>query len=246
MDYTKVISTVKKYAFAIADELRQVSNDIIGELESFYQAIKQETDAIKTDVAGVKADTNINLPQKIDASTQEIKNGTEQIKTSVEEISSHIASEEILPYPRTVVNVTLNVGSKKTCVDIKGRGYLNYVLITLIANAQVTIYIYIDNRAFIMKSDRLQNTFGLLDENEIIGVGKNNEDLILKDFRVNIRSSQKSLSLNRADFISGKNYGNINNIIFCNGKIPFNTSLKVIGELTGEYAHDCRVSYELY
>lgn len=56
MDYTKVISTVKKYAFAIADKLRQVSNDIIGELESFYQAIKQETDAIKTGMAGVKTD----------------------------------------------------------------------------------------------------------------------------------------------------------------------------------------------
>ena len=59
MDYTKVISTVKKYAFAIADELRRVSNDIIGELESFYQAIKQETNAIKTDVAGVKTDVGV-------------------------------------------------------------------------------------------------------------------------------------------------------------------------------------------
>ena len=56
MDYTKVISTVKKYALAIAEELRLVSNDIIGKLEDFYQAIKRETDAIKTDVATVKTD----------------------------------------------------------------------------------------------------------------------------------------------------------------------------------------------
>lgn len=45
MDYTKVISTVKKYAFAIADIL-----------EELYTAINQGTDAIKTDVASVKTD----------------------------------------------------------------------------------------------------------------------------------------------------------------------------------------------
>ena len=56
MDYTKVISTVKKYAFAIADELNVVSNDIIGELDTLYSKVKQETDAIKTDVGGVKSD----------------------------------------------------------------------------------------------------------------------------------------------------------------------------------------------
>ena len=45
MDYTKVISTVKKYAFGIEDIL-----------EGLYTAINQGTDAIKTDVASVKTD----------------------------------------------------------------------------------------------------------------------------------------------------------------------------------------------
>lgn len=45
MDYTKVISTVKKYAFGIVDIL-----------EELYTAINQGTEAIKTDVAGVKTD----------------------------------------------------------------------------------------------------------------------------------------------------------------------------------------------
>ena len=56
MDYTKVISTVKKYAIAIVNELGGALDDITTKLESFYQAIKQETNAIKTDVAGVKSD----------------------------------------------------------------------------------------------------------------------------------------------------------------------------------------------
>ena len=56
MDYTKVISTVKKYAIAIVDELGGTLDGIATKLETFYQAIKQETDAIKTDVAGVKTD----------------------------------------------------------------------------------------------------------------------------------------------------------------------------------------------
>ena len=49
MDYTKVISTVKKYAFAIVDETTTG-------LETLYTSIKQETDKLKTDVAGVKTD----------------------------------------------------------------------------------------------------------------------------------------------------------------------------------------------
>lgn len=49
MDYTKVISTVKKYAFAIVNELG-------GALDDIATKIKQGTDAIKTDVAGVKSD----------------------------------------------------------------------------------------------------------------------------------------------------------------------------------------------
>ena len=56
MDYTKVISTVKKYAIAIVDELGGALDGIATKLETFYQAIKQETNAIKTDVAGVKTD----------------------------------------------------------------------------------------------------------------------------------------------------------------------------------------------
>lgn len=254
MDYTKVISFVKKCTFALLDEIDTLSSDISAGLNELFTNIKKETDAIKTDVAtvktevlGVKTDTETNLPQKIDASTQEIKNDTEQIKTSVEEISSHIANEEALPYPRTVVNVECELGGKKTCVDIKGRGYLNYALMSISGDASHgTIYIYIDNRAFIMRSDKNQCTVGLLDENEIIGIGRNNYDLILKDFTVTRNSSHQSVSLNRVDFISGKDYENINNVIFCNGKIQFNESLKVLGESTGRYAQDCNVSYELY
>lgn len=52
MDYTKVISTVKKYAFAIVNELG-------GALDDIATKIKQETDAIKTDVAGVKTDVGV-------------------------------------------------------------------------------------------------------------------------------------------------------------------------------------------
>ena len=49
MDYTKVISTVKKYALAIVEETTT-------RLETLYTSIKRETDAIKTDVATVKTD----------------------------------------------------------------------------------------------------------------------------------------------------------------------------------------------
>lgn len=45
MDYTKVISTVKKYVFGIAEML-----------EELRMVINQGTEAIKTDVADVKAD----------------------------------------------------------------------------------------------------------------------------------------------------------------------------------------------
>lgn len=56
MDYTKVISTVKKYAFAIADEIDTLSRNIETALEALFTNTKKETDAIKTDVAGVKSD----------------------------------------------------------------------------------------------------------------------------------------------------------------------------------------------
>lgn len=45
MDYTKVISTVKKYVLGIVDIL-----------ENMRRAINQGTEDIKTDVAGVKTD----------------------------------------------------------------------------------------------------------------------------------------------------------------------------------------------
>lgn len=249
MDYTKVISTVKKYAIAIVNELGGALDDIATKIKQGTDAIKTDVASVKTDVAGVKTDTNINLPQKIDASTQEIKNGTEQIKTSVEEISSHIASEEMLPYPRTVVSVKCEPGGKITCVNIKGRGYLNYALVNISSNsARLTIYIKIDGRAFIMMSDTTQCTVGLLDENEIIGYGTYNNlnsFVVLKDFNIKRIPRNQSVSLNRADFINGKDYKYINNPIFCNGKIPFNTSLEVLVE-SAQYAETCQVSYELY
>lgn len=58
MDYTKVISTVKKYVYGIADELNVVSNAIATNLDTLYRKVKQETDAIKTDVGGVKTDVS--------------------------------------------------------------------------------------------------------------------------------------------------------------------------------------------
>lgn len=56
MDYTKVISTVKKYAFALADEIDTLSSGIRVVFNELFTNIKKETDAIKTDVAGVKTD----------------------------------------------------------------------------------------------------------------------------------------------------------------------------------------------
>ena len=261
MDYTKVISTVKKYAFAIDDAIDTLSRNIETALEALFTNTKKETDAIKTDVAsvksdvaGVKTDTGINLPQKIDAGTQEIKNATEQIKTSVAEISSHIASEETLPYPRTVVSVKCELGGKRTCVNIKGRGYLNYALMNISGNSSKgTVYIKIDGRAFILMSDTTDCAVGLLDENEVVGYGTYNTlngFVVLKDFYIKRPVTNQTVSLsgslNRVDFINGKDYRYINNPIFCNGKIPFNTSLEVLGESTGQYAQTCRVSYELY
>lgn len=55
MDYTKVISTVKKYAFGIVDEIDTLSSDISAGLNGLFTNVKKETDAIKTDVADVKS-----------------------------------------------------------------------------------------------------------------------------------------------------------------------------------------------
>ena len=254
MDYTKILSALSRVKDALEKKIDAVNTSVSGlpgTLDTQFTAVKNDIATVKTDVGSVKADTNINLPQKFDAGTQEIKNATEQIKTSVAEISSHIASEEMLPYPRTVVNVRCELGGKKTCVNIKGRGYLNYALMEIYGDSSSgTIYINIDNRAFIMRSNRNDCTIGLLDENEIIGVSSYNslnKSLALKDFYTErIVKERKSVSLNRVDFIKGKDYKYINDVIFCNGKIQFNKSLEVLGESTGKYAQSCIVSYELY
>lgn len=253
MDYTKILSALSRVKDALEKKIDAVNTSVSGlpdTLDTQFTAVKNDIATVKTDVAGVKTDTEINLPQKIDTSTQEIKNDTEQIKTSVAEISSHIAAEKTLPYPRTVVSVKCELGGKKTCVNIKGRGYLNYALMNISGDASKgTIYINIDGRAFIMRSDKNKCTVGLLDENEIIGFGSQSAltNLVaLKDFNTQRNPSEQSVSLNRVDFINGKDYQYINNPIFCNGKIPFNTSLEVLGESMGKYAQNCQVSYELY
>lgn len=56
MDYTKVISTVKKYAIAIVDEIDTLSSNTTADLDGLFAKIKKETDTIKSDVAGVKSD----------------------------------------------------------------------------------------------------------------------------------------------------------------------------------------------
>ena len=69
MDYTKVISTVKKYAFGIEDIL-----------EGLYTAINQGTDAIKTDVASVKTDV------------ASVKTDVASVKSDVAEVKSAITA----------------------------------------------------------------------------------------------------------------------------------------------------------
>lgn len=56
MDYTKVISFVKKCTLALLDEIDTLSSDISAGLNELFTNTKRETDAIKTDVAGVKTD----------------------------------------------------------------------------------------------------------------------------------------------------------------------------------------------
>lgn len=69
MDYTKVISTVKKYVFGIVEIL-----------EALRRAINQGTEAIKTDVAGVKTDV------------AGVKTDVAGVKTDVAEVKSAITA----------------------------------------------------------------------------------------------------------------------------------------------------------
>lgn len=56
MDYTKVISFVKKCTLALLDEIDTLSRNIETALEALFTNTKKETDDIKTDVATVKTD----------------------------------------------------------------------------------------------------------------------------------------------------------------------------------------------
>lgn len=129
MDYTKVISTVKKYAFAIADELRRVSNDIIGELESFYQAIKQETNAIKTDVAGVKTDVGgvktdvAGVGSKVDGATNDIKKSIGVMESETYGFAPTTV--------RTVKNDNITSSAFVDVVNVSGAGRLSYLSATV-------------------------------------------------------------------------------------------------------------------
>lgn len=255
MDYNRVQSYIKSHVLPKLDSL---PDDVASVKQAFdtWKADWTQARAIKLDNLDAKVSTRATAAdmstalERVGALQTKLQQATEQIKSKVEESASHIAVEKTLPYPRTVVSVRCELGGKKTCVNIKGRGYLNYALMNISGDASKgTIYINIDGRAFIMRSDTNKCAVGLLDENEIIGFGSQNTltNLVaLKDFNSQRIPSEQSVSLNRVDFINGKDYQYINNPIFCNGKIPFNTSLEVLGEPMGRYAQTCQVSYELY
>lgn len=59
MDYTKVISTVKKYAIAIVNELGGALDDIATKIKQGTDAIKTDVASVKTDVASVKTDVGV-------------------------------------------------------------------------------------------------------------------------------------------------------------------------------------------
>lgn len=68
MDYTKVISTVKKYAFAIVNELGGVLDDIATKLDSLpqdVQSVKNAFDAWKADWTQARAIKLDNLDAKV-------------------------------------------------------------------------------------------------------------------------------------------------------------------------------------
>lgn len=122
MDYTKVISTIKKYAFAIVDETTTT-------LETFYTSIKQETDKLKTDVAGVKTDvatvkTDVaGVGSKVDSTTNDIKKSIGVMESETYGFAPTTV--------RTVKHDDIASSGFVDVVNVSGAGRLSYLSATV-------------------------------------------------------------------------------------------------------------------
>lgn len=89
MDYTKVISFVKKCTLALLDEIDTLSRNIETALEALFTNTKKETDAIKTDVATVKTDVGgvktdvAGVGSKVDAGVTTLGSKVDGVKSDI-------------------------------------------------------------------------------------------------------------------------------------------------------------------
>ena len=188
MDYTKVISTVKKSAIAIVNELG-------GALEYIATKIKQETDAIKTDVAGVKTDV-----ATVKTDVAGVKTDVAGVKTDVAGVGSKVdgatndikksigvmESETYGFAPTTVRTVKHdNITSSRfvDVVNVSGAGRLSYLSATVgtYQNTECEWRVTIDGKSTTVK-DRINyygNGGSLLFDSQYMasyGVGGTNSD----------------------------------------------------------------------
>lgn len=252
MDYTKILSALRRVKDALEKKIDAVNASVSGlpnTLDAQFTAVKNDIATVKTDVSNVKADTDINLPQKFDAGNQEIKtelkSTTEQIKTSIAESMAHIANEETLPYLRKSVYLKSTNDTETKCVDVRGKGYLNYALIEGVGQLRVII----DDHSFVFLLEPAYKKFaGFLDKNEIIGSGSDSSEkalLFSETVDIGLSNNRNVAFLNRVDFVKGKSYED-GTLTLSNGKIQFNEHLEVFFKMKTSSSLKCHVSYELY
>lgn len=131
MDYTKILSALSRAKDALEKKIDAVNTSVSGlpgTLDTQFTAVKNDIATVKTDVASVKSDTGINLPQKIDTSSQEIKTElnsiTERVETNVTET---LYVKNKMPFTANGTTAKLVFSTTKgEIVNITGKGALYF------------------------------------------------------------------------------------------------------------------------
>lgn len=159
MDYTKILSALSRAKDALEKKIDAVNTSVSGlpgTLDTQFTAVKNDIATVKTDVASVKSDTGINLPQKIDTSSQEIKTElnsiTERVETNVTE-TLYVKNKMPFVTNGTTANLVSTKGTG-TVINITGKGALYLAGISSSSGSNKrTITIGIDGTNFTI-SDR--------------------------------------------------------------------------------------------
>lgn len=128
MDYTKILSALSRVKDALEKKIDAVNTSVSGlpdTLDTQFTAVKNDIATVKTEVLGVKTDTETNLPQKFDAGTQEIKTELNSITERVATIEKDVRNDAKTHAVKGVVIKKINTPNPTELImSITGKGTL--------------------------------------------------------------------------------------------------------------------------